>query len=133
MKKTLTPEDVKNMPLDTAKAIYLKKFWNPIHGDAYNSDAKATAIFDTAVNKGLGGCKNILDKVFGKTFAGELWVYGQDLIDAVNAMEESDFLNTLCGETKAYIDARIAKYPAMAWAKKGWDNRAEKLLTLGSA
>ncbi len=130
--KMLTPDDVKNMSLDTARAIYLKKFWNPIHGDAYLSDAKATAIFDTAVNKGLGGCKSILNDVFKNSFQGEAWVYGSDLIARVNLDSDGTFLGAMTAEVENHIEAKIAHNPKLAKFRNGWRNRAQRLLTLAA-
>lgn len=130
--KTLTPEDVKNMGLDTAKAIYLKKFWHPIKGDEYASDAAATAIFDTAVNKGLGGCKIILEDALGQHFGGEAWEYQEDLVSAVNSKTAPDFLKAISDATVRYIEKRVQRFPAMAWAERGWINRAHRIVTLGA-
>lgn len=128
--KTLTPDDVKNMSLDTAKAIYQKKFWGPLHAQGYAFDSTATAIFDTAVNKGLGGCKVILEDTFQKKFDGEAWEYLDDLLSAIDSFGPKAFLEAFEPAVERYIDARIAKYSNMAWARKGWTNRAKRLLTL---
>ncbi len=128
--KTLTPDDVKNMSLDTAKAIYLKKFWNPIQGDSYDSDAKATAIFDTAVNKGLSGCRTILEDVFAEQFPGEIWEYPPELISAVNGDAPTDLFNFMKASIYRHIEERIEKNPKLEKFRKGWQNRADKLLTL---
>ena len=131
--RDLTPEDVKNMPLSTAQAIYQRNFWGPIQGDAYSSDAVATAIFDTAVNKGLGGCKVVLADALNVTFQGEAWVYGPDLLAAVNALGPKDFINAFEPAVERYISARIAKYPNVACFERGWINRAKRLFTLVSS
>ena len=129
--KQLTPDDVKNMDLATATNIYQKKFWGPIRGDEYTSEAAAVAIFDTAVNKGLGGCKLILANALqhGQAFAGEPWEYGDDLLRAVNT-ESTEFMGFFEPSVMDYIAARIRKFPKMAWARAGWENRAKRLLTL---
>jgi len=129
--RDLTPEEVENMDLATAQAIYIKKFWNPIQGDAYASDAVATAIFDTAVNKGLGGCKLIIaNALHHQAFQGQPWEYGPDLLLAVAGCATSQFLPLFEGAVEAYIAARIARFPNMEWARAGWTNRAKRLLTL---
>lgn len=124
--RSLSVEEVKTMPRETAVAIYRKSFWLPIHGDSYKSDAAATAILDTAINKGLGGCMVILQDALSATFPTR---YGDEVIAAVDAAEDR-FLALMAEATLRYIEARIEKYPNMAWARKGWDNRAQRLLTL---
>lgn len=126
--RTLRVEEVSAMARETAVAIYRKNFWLPIHGDDYTSSAAATAIMDTAVNKGLGGCMVILQDALGQTFPTR---YGPEVISAVDAVE-SRFLEAMVDATLRYIDVRIAKYPNMQWARHGWENRARRLLTLAS-
>lgn len=122
--KKLTSDDVRKMPLSTAKAIYMKEFWLPIKGDRYDTDAVAIAIMDTAVNKGLGGCMVCLRDALDKE---DLSRYGEDTIEAVNMVEPNHFLQRFSEAVLRYIEARIAKYPNMAWARKGWQNRAKRL------
>ncbi len=133
LKKTLTPNDVENMDLPTAQAIYLRSFWHPIQGDAYASDAVATAIFDTAVNKGLGGCKIILEDALKGNFGGEAWQYQEDLLAAVNALSPQGFITVFEPAVERYINARVERFPNMTWAQQGWLNRAQKLFTLVQA
>lgn len=131
--RNLKPDDVKNMDLETAKAIYRKNFWLPIQGESYVSDAVATAIFDTAVNKGLGGGMVILTDALHEHF---LTRYGTNVVQSVNAGcagGEAGFLQTFRDATIRYINMRIQKFPNMEWARKGWTNRANRLLTLRDA
>lgn len=125
--RPLTPEDVKHMELSTAQEIYLKKFWAPIQGDAYAHDSIATAIFDTAVNKGLGGCMVVLTDALHDHFATR---YGADVQAAIAKFNAGTFLAHFEPAVERYIEARIQRYPNMIWAKHGWMNRAKRLLNL---
>lgn len=129
LNQCLTVDEVEKMPRDTAVEIYNRNFWLPIRGDNYSSDAAAIAIFDTAVNKGLGGCMVILSDCLHNHFAVR---YGDSVIMAVNSMPVSVFLSSFEAATARYIDRRIAQYPNMEWARKGWMNRAQRLLGLNS-
>lgn len=122
-----TPEMVQAATRDQAIQVYQKYFWAPIKGASYLEDSSAIAIFDTAVNKGLGGAKRILNDAFGTTFTGELWEFNQDILGAVNSLHGQDFLVKMTSATKRYIDQRISDYPNMAWARNGWTNRANRL------
>lgn len=124
--QNLTVEQVSQMPRSTAEAIYRKKFWEVIRGDDYDSEAMATAIFDTAVNKGLGGCHTILQNALGKDVSR----YGQDCVDAVNNEQPQRFMVRFEDALERYIALRIQQYPSMIWAKNGWMNRAKRLLEL---
>jgi len=121
---------VKSATRDQALIVYKDKFWGPIKGDSYLEEHKAIAIMDTAVNKGLGGCKRILEDTLGKTFVGAPWVYGPDLIAAVNAPDPQAFLDSFSAAVKRYIDARISENPAREWARAGWNARASRLIAL---
>ncbi len=123
----LTIADIKVMPRETALAIYRKNFWEPIHGDSYAYQACATAIFDTAVNKGLGGCMVILTDCLHQHFDVR---YGIPLVQAVNNLSPAAFLELFEPAVERYIAARIARYPTAVWAKAGWTNRAKRLISL---
>lgn len=122
--KSLTVDEVKAMPREAAEAIYRKNFWMPIHGDSFKSAATATAIMDTAVNKGLGGCMVILTDALHNHFTDR---YGLPMELAVDAMNDQDFLAAMDSATIRYINRRIEDYPNMEWARRGWANRANRL------
>lgn len=123
----LAPAQVALQPREVAVQIYRKFFWEPVRGDAYLEESTAIAVMDTAVNKGLGGCKLILTDACHQTFRGEAWEYGPDLIAAVNSLTGQSFLNEMTRAVLNYIEARICKYPAAEWARAGWTNRARRL------
>jgi lysozyme family protein len=127
--RKLTSEEIRDMPLEAAKRIYIKKFWKPIRGDEYTYDSVATVIFDTAVNKGLTGCLNCLRDAVLIPFDTVI-PYSVNVINQVNGFEEKNFLGRFSAAVLRYNEARVKKYPNMAWAKKGWDNRARRLATL---
>lgn len=115
------------MPRSTAMAIYRKKFWTVIHGDEYRFPDVATAIFDTCVNKGLGGCMLILSDALHKHYEVR---YGSALVKDVNALEPEEFMLPFEAALERYIARRIEQNPNMEWARRGWTNRARRLLKL---
>lgn len=125
--RKLSEDEIKAMPRETAVAIYRKNFWEPIHGDSYINQAIVTAIMDTCVNKGLGGCMVILTDALNNHFPVR---YGSDLIAAANALDAPTFMNKFEPAVERYIARRIADYPNMEWARKGWMNRSKRLYTL---
>lgn len=127
LNRKLTVEAVRNMPLSTAKEIYRKEFWNEIKGDQYDTDSKAIAIFDTAVNKGIGGCMVCLRDALDNEGLSR---FGEDTVTAVNMVEPTHFMGRFSAAVLHYIIARINKYPNMEWARKGWNNRALRLMDL---
>ena len=131
--KGSTADDIRNLTVIRAEEIYRAKYWKPIRGDAYDSDAKATAIFDTAVSKGIGGCKTIIGRIFNTHFAGEAWEYKDDLMGQVNGWSDKALLQALSAQVKLHIEERIAANPDLETFRKGWTNRANRLLTLAEA
>lgn len=125
--RELAPDEVRKMPFSTAIEIYKKNFWNVIKGDEYDSDAKAIAIMDTAVNKGIGGC---MDCIKDSLNNHSLSRFGDDTIQNVNMVSSSYFLGRFSASVLHYNAQRIVKYPHMEWARKGWNNRANRLLEL---
>lgn len=55
-------EDIPNLTLERAKAIYFKEYWNPIKSIAEFNPMLAVALFDTAVNMGVGTATRLLQK-----------------------------------------------------------------------
>lgn len=124
---SLTVDQVKNMTRETAIAIYKRQFWDVIHGDQFATDAQAIAIMDTAVNKGLGGCMTVLHDALNNTN----FHYYSEVVPLIHTTSDKDFLAEFEPALLRYIDLRIAKFPKMEWARKGWTNRAKRLVQLG--
>lgn len=125
--KPVSVEDVKAMPFELARSIYLKKFWGPIDGDQITNMGLATAVFDTAVNKGLGGTVRLLQSILKVPVDGHM---GPATLDALNAQFPGTFIVTFEKAVEKYIGDRITRFPNMEWARKGWMNRARRLLGL---
>jgi hypothetical protein len=124
--RTLTVEEVSQQTRETAMAIYRKYFWDVIHGDDYLSDAQATAIMDTAVNKGIGGCMTVLHDALENTN----FHYYSEVVLLLKKIDARTFVLLFEPALERYINHRIEKYPNMTWARAGWTNRAKRLLAL---
>lgn len=55
--------EMKNLPLDTAKTIYKKDYWDSLQLDKINDNKICTEIFDIAVNCG----QNVAGKILQRT------------------------------------------------------------------
>lgn len=64
--KAGTPDDVRNMTVDQAKAIYKTRYWNAVDGDNLPSGVDYT-VFDYGVNSGVARAK----KVYNQFKAGD--------------------------------------------------------------
>lgn len=83
--KNGTPDDVKNMTVNQAKAIYKSKYWDALDGDKLESGVDYTC-FDYGVLAGLGRPRACLQKFSNLS--------GDKLVDAIND-ERTGFLTRL--------------------------------------
>ncbi len=63
-KKSYPDLDIATLTVDEAKDIYMRDFWKPCRCDELPSPF-AIALFDSAVNQGVGTAIKILQKTFG--------------------------------------------------------------------
>jgi lysozyme family protein len=63
--------DILNLTLDEAKAIYRRDYWQPCHCDDLPKPL-AIAVFDTAVNQGVGRAIRLLQKAMGVKDDGDI-------------------------------------------------------------
>ncbi len=61
-KKSFPNLDIKNLTEEQAKEIYYNNYWLPMNCDSYDTKL-ALAIFDCAVNQGVGMAKQILTEL----------------------------------------------------------------------
>jgi lysozyme family protein len=85
--KAGTAQDVKNMHLADAQAIYRSKYWNALGCDALPSGVDYT-VFDYGVNSGIGRARTVYNQMKSK-YAKPI-----DLINAIND-ERLAFLKSL--------------------------------------
>ena len=77
-----TPDDIRSLTLDGARAIYKEHFWRPIRGDDLPA-AIALAVFDMAVTSGVGDAAKALQAAVGALEDG---IIGSQTILALNAV-----------------------------------------------
>ena len=65
LKRPVTVADMKNLTADTAKAIYIKNYWNKIRGFEINDQNAANSIYDSAVNMGVGTAIKLAQRSLG--------------------------------------------------------------------
>src|SRR5690349_449891 len=82
-KRAYPGEDIRNLTLDRAKAIYLRDYWGPAGCDAA-PDAIRFDLFDMAVNSGIKAAMKCLQKAAG---CGEDGILGPQTQRAVAAMD----------------------------------------------
>lgn len=130
--KGLDTQSVSNITYDEAKEIYYKDYWMPVQGDVLYSylPKTAIAIFDFAVNSGIGGASSLVAKSlsipstrFDDNMINNILYVGENLNDG-----DDELASLLI--SKRYLNyediGRNQPEKGKAYGR-GWKNRLEKL------
>jgi len=119
-------DEIKNMPIGNAVAIYKKNYWDKIRGDEINSYAVAYAIFDQAVNWGLDKAIKRTQRVLNEPETGTLT---NAQLSLLNSVHEQAFIDSYLEFARQAYLLTVASNPAYEQFKDGWLNRVEKIRT----
>lgn len=123
----VTDGDVFSMPMDIAEKVYKKLYWDALMLDKVDSQAVATALFDQAVNRGVGAMLRNIYKLLGISAGISI---GNKTIEAINKEDPSELVKQISDNAlEAYNDI-ISKNPSQEVFRKGWEARANRILTL---
>lgn len=125
--RSVSPQEVQNMPLEDAHKIYFQRYWLPLCCDKINSTAKATAIFDQGVNRGIGWPPTVIQSICGVPEDGHI---GTVTLAALNALSDFDFIASFERRAEAAYLSIVEHHPTQKVFLRGWINRAKRLLTL---
>lgn len=129
----ITTDDMRNLSLSEATAIYKQQYWDALSLDQVNDQNIATCIFDTGVNRGIGVGAQYAQKVC--TLLGHSVVVDGQIgplsLAAINQCARAPFI-------QHYEALEMAGYLAIAAGDPakydrylaGWENRAKRLLSL---
>lgn len=113
---------MKDMPVDVAKAIYKKSYWTPVRADEL-PPAIRYAVFDAAVNSGVGTSVRWLQQSVGATPDG---VLGPKTLAAINEVNPDGLLRKMLGRRlRAMTDMK--GWPSFS---AGWARRVATLLEM---
>lgn len=123
-KRSYPHVDIKNLSRDGARAIYLRDFWDRIHGnDLY--DGVAFQTFDFAVNSGIDTAVRYLQRAIGVADDGH---WGPISTAAARDMTETDTIMMLSAERLDFM-TRLSNWPN---ASRGWARRIANNLRYGA-
>lgn len=112
-KRAYPNEDIKNLTLDRAKAIYKRNYWDRLKCDSMEYPI-ALSVFDMAVNAGVSASAKVLQNLLAVNPDG---IIGNITLSA---------LKTKANVVNEFTRDRIIYYASLAnWSKykKGWTNR----------
>lgn len=97
VKQNATAQDVKNMTLDQAKAIYKSKYWDKVDGDNLPSGVDY-CVFDYGVNSGVSRAKKVYNQFKEIDIPGGL-KQNRDSVDLINKIcdERLRFMHNIRG------------------------------------
>lgn len=117
-------DEMRSMPKSEAISIYKSEYWDKIQGDKISFYPVAYAIFDQAVNRGVGSAVRQAQKVVGIAQDG---VMGPVTLQAINSKTDSNFLNNFIPLSEQFYKDLVLKNPSQSVFLKGWLNRVNEI------
>ena len=117
---TVTEETMRNIPDNHVQAIYREEYWNRVAGDKLPAGLD-WAVFDWAVNSGVGRSARTLQKIVGVTVDGGI---GPMTLGAVGIHHTEKLITDLYSSRQAFYE-RLKTFEHFG---KGWTRRNEETL-----
>ena len=114
--------DMRDLPVDLAKRIYLERYWKPVRGDEL-PDAVRYIVFDAAVNSGPKQSIMWLQRALGVNDDG---ILGPKTMAALSAAPSEAIYRRLLGQ-RLRMQAALPTWPAFG---RGWARRIAALLEM---
>ena len=112
-------EDIKNLTLERAKALYLRDYWGPA-GCTAVPPGICFDLFDTAVNSGVGRAVRLLQRTVGTVEDGAL---GPKTLQAVSSMPVSRLVARFNAQRLLFMtDTPTWRNHGRGWAKRIAEN-----------
>lgn len=113
---------MKDMPVGVAKAVYRKSYWDAVQADDL-PPAIRYAVFDAAVNSGVGTSIRWLQQAVGTTADGAL---GPKTLAAINEVNPDGLLRRMLAKRLTAMTS-MSGWPSFS---KGWARRVATLLEM---
>jgi len=122
--KGLAKQSVKLITKSEYEEIYDKYYWDPVRSQ-YLSGPLGLALFDTAVNLGVGGCISRLQASLKVPITGR-WT--KEISDVIHSSDQTSVAINICKLRIAKRYARIKQNSTQKVFLKGWLNRDNALM-----
>ena len=107
--------DMRALTPDVVKPFYKAKYWDKVRGDEL-PDGVDYAVFDLAVNSGVGRASKLLQSAVGVPADG---MVGAKTLAAVNACNAADLAKDICDMRLNFLKS----LSTFATFGKGWERR----------
>ncbi len=111
---------MRNMPVDFAKGVYKRSYWDAVQADKLPAKARY-AVFDAAVNSGVSRAKKWLQQALGVAQDGQI---GAKTLAAAAAIDGGVLLARYMGIRLEFM-ASLSTWSSFG---KGWARRVASLL-----
>jgi lysozyme family protein len=112
--------DMRDLPLDLAKRIYLEEYWKPVRADDL-PPAVRYAVFDAAVNSGVGQAVRWLQRALGVEADG---VIGPKTLAAAYAANPDALRGRMLAQRLRFMSG-LSNWPAFS---RGWARRIADIM-----
>jgi lysozyme family protein len=121
-----SPGALKAMPVENAKAIYRRCFWEPLGLDRIEDQRRATKIMDCAVNCGQTVGVRLAQYACERAgrYVAPDGILGPVTVEAINACDGDVWMRAYCSEQAWYYKALIVKKPQLQVFARNWSQRA---------
>lgn len=119
-KADATADDLRRMPDDVVRAIYQRRYWDAVSGDALPAGLDL-AVFDTAVNSGVVRALTLLRAALGLPAQGR--AMDAPLAAALAACDVAATIGALCEKRLAFLRS-LKRWPDFG---AGWEKRVQRL------
>lgn len=134
MGRPVDPEEIRALTIEQVSPFYEDRYWEAMLCDKMRDAGTAIAIFDTGVLSGTSAAQVIAQQALVLCGA-ELTmdgIIGPTTVELLNQVPRAKFLSSFTSILLRRIDDIIARRPKDEKFRKGWINRAQRLLTLNS-
>lgn len=114
-----TIKDLKALTDDQAGVVYRRQYWDAVVG-AELPDGIDYAVFDLAVNSGVGRAARFLQTIVGAVQDGKI---GSATLKAARALPRQQVINALCDKRLAFLHG-LSTWPVFG---KGWASRVKSV------
>lgn len=128
-KKVPTVQDMKNLTVEQAKAIYKRNYWDKINGDKINNQSVAELMFQFIIGSGasqLSDLKNIANIIAGKKVMAEIDKTFTDAEAAIiNSLPAVKYWAALKAWRHSFFIRLVKAKPKLQQFLKGWQKRLD--------
>lgn len=125
LRRPVTVDEVRTMPLADARAIYQSMYWGPIKGEGLTYQSTANYLLDMAVLRGTVAAVKTAQALYGLTADG---ILGPVSLKRINAVDPKAFAVEYARDSaKALVQVAI-RNPIKLQFVPNWTRRALEML-----